>query len=89
MEQQEFLLEINEIVNGMNNPELVIAGKILVKEAIRVAARAHNREVQITRDYGVNFGGSWVVLNTYEIIEYLREQGFEIQEINATYIIKW
>ena len=94
VEQLEFMMEITEIVNGGGaiNDEAKNAVLYLIKEAIKTQALAGNRQMNIYTNQQYNsISGVQIKLPVIVAVEYLREQGFTVQDYvpQGYYNISW
>lgn len=96
MEKQNFLMEVMEITNGKESKEFDIILQALIKEVICTNARNNNRQINIQKDqFYINLAGLGNVMIGNEVvtrlIEFLREEGFEITEQNnaSYYTVQW
>ena len=90
MEKQEFLMEITELSRdagaSVKMKEVVIH---LMKETITQLAKAGSRQYQVHSRLAINMGGINISLPISSAIDYFREQGFNIIEVNNYWLLSW
>jgi hypothetical protein len=92
VEKQKFFMEVLDILEA-RGPEMEIAAKALIKEAIRSVARTGQKQYNIpSTNMNITVTGLNIPIGPATLLkikEFLLEEGFTIAELNGYNTISW